>query len=394
MHMTKIADVRTYLVGGKGTGGDYHDKDAGHWITDTVIANPMSAYPKYKDSRTTWGIGVLGSVALEIETSDGTVGVSTGFGGPAVCFMIENHFKRFLIGEDPHSLNKIWDQMFRASLFYGRKGIALHAVSIVDLALWDVLGRLRQEPVWAMIGGKVRDEITFYCTGPRPDVAKELGFRGGKVPLPYGPADGDPGIRKNIEFLSAHRESVGPDFPLMVDCYMALTVPYAVQLLDAAKHLNIEWWEEVLQPDDQDGFRLLKQAHPREKLTTGEHEYTRYGFRQLIHDRCIDIVQPDVMSVGGLTELLRISAMAAAYDTTIVPHASGPYSYQFVATQPHAPFSEYISTSADGLGVHPLFGTLFAKERMPAQGKLTVDDAPGFGLEFNPTATRKRWVAS
>jgi L-alanine-DL-glutamate epimerase-like enolase superfamily enzyme len=393
MKTTTIKDVRTYLVGGKGTGGDYHDKEAGHWITDTIIANPMSTYPKYKDSRTTWGIGVLGSVAIEIETSDGTVGVSTGFGGPAVCFMIEQHFKRFLVGESPHSINKFWDQMFRASLFYGRKGIAIHAISIVDLALWDLLGRLRQEPVWAMIGGKVRDEITFYCTGPRPDLAKALGFIGGKVPLPYGPADGDEGIRKNVAFLAGHREKIGPDFPLMVDCYMALTVPYAVKLLEATKHLNIGWWEEVLQPDDDDGFRILKQAHPREKLTTGEHEYTRYGFRKLIHDRCLDIIQPDVMSVGGLTEMLRISAMAAAYDVTIVPHASGPYSFHFVATQPHAPFSEYISTSADGSGVHPLFGTLFTRERMPENGRLTLDDAPGFGLELNPAATRKRWVA-
>jgi L-alanine-DL-glutamate epimerase-like enolase superfamily enzyme len=177
----------------------------------------------------------------------------------------------------------------------------------------------------------------------------------------------------------------------MVDCYMSLNVPYAVSLFEAAKHLDIGWWEEVLQPDDQDGFRLLKQAHPREKLTTGEHEYTRYGFRQLIHDRCLDIIQPDVMTVGGLTELLRISAMAAAYDIPIVPHASGPYSFHFVATQPHAPFSEYISTSADGLGVHPLFGTLFEKENIPRNGRLTLDDSPGFGLRFAAGTARQRW---
>ena len=138
----------------------------------------------------------------------------------------------------------------------------------MDLALWDALGILRNEPVWQMIGGKVRDEIHFYCTGPEPTM-RDMGFWGSKVPLPFGPADGHEGLEQNYQFLKKHRESVPNDFPLMVDCYMALTVQYAIALAKKCQDLNINWWEEVLHPDDIDGFIQIKQAHPDKKWTTG-----------------------------------------------------------------------------------------------------------------------------
>ena len=103
-----IKDVRTFAISKEG-GGDYHLQEKGHWITDTYIANPMSMYPKYKKSRTSWGIGVLGSIVVEIELSNGIVGVATGLGGEPACWLIQNHFKRFLVGESPKNLNLIWD---------------------------------------------------------------------------------------------------------------------------------------------------------------------------------------------------------------------------------------------------------------------------------------------
>ena len=238
----KIVDVRVFTVRADGAGGDYHRQAKGHWLIDTLIANPMSGHAEYKASRTSWGIGVLGSIVVEIETSGGHVGVATGFGGPPACWLIANHFKRFLIGADARSVNLIWDQMFRASMFYGRKGMPIAAISVVDLALWDLIGKARGEPVYQLIGGLCREEISLYCTGPRADAIKSLGFWGAKVPLPHGPADGEPGLKRNVEFLSAHRDSVGADFPLMVDCYMALTVPYAMQArrkMQAARHLLV-----------------------------------------------------------------------------------------------------------------------------------------------------------
>jgi L-alanine-DL-glutamate epimerase-like enolase superfamily enzyme len=388
MFLPVIKEVRVYLVSGKGDGGDYHSQEEGHWIVDTDIANPMSGYESFRASRTSWGIGVLGSILVEIEDDRGNVGVATGFGGEPAGYLIDQHFSRFLLGADPRNTNLLWDQMFRASMFYGRKGLALAAISVVDLAIWDLLGKIRQEPVWAMIGGKTREVLEFYYTGPRPEVAKEKGFIGGKVPLPFGPSAGVEGLRKNVDFLAMHREAVGEDFPLRVDCYMALNVPYAIELAKSCLHLNIDWWEEVLHPDDFDGFKLLKQAHPQLKWTTGEHEYTRYGFRKLIEGRYIDILQPDVMWVGGMTELLRISAMSAAYDLPVVPHGSGMYASHFVISQVHSPYCEYISNSPDGIEVVPVFGGLFTNEEVPKNGRMKVGDNSGFGLDLNDKIER------
>lgn len=112
-------------------------------------------------------------------------------------------------------MNLLWDQMYRASLFYGRKGLAIAVISCVDLALWDLLGKIRGEPVYKLIGGRTKDVLKLYATGPLPAEAKRMGFWGGKVPLPYGPEESG-GMSKNYEFLKKHREAVGPDFPIMV----------------------------------------------------------------------------------------------------------------------------------------------------------------------------------
>jgi L-alanine-DL-glutamate epimerase-like enolase superfamily enzyme len=289
---------------------------------------------------------------------------------------------------DPRDTNHLFEQMYRASMFYGRKGLPVAVISVIDLAIWDLLGKIRREPVYKLIGGATRSRLNFYCTGPEPTAAKSMGFWGSKVPLPYSPGEGVEGMKKNIEFLTKHRESVGPDYPIMVDCYMSLNVPYTIEIVEKTKHLDINWWEECLSPDDVDGHALLKRAHPTVKFTTGEHEYSRYGFRKLIEGRNLDILQPDVMWVGGMTELLKISAMASAYDIPVVPHASGPYSYHFVISQANCPFQEYLANSPDGKSVLPVFGDLFTNEPIPLKGYLDVTelDKPGFGLEVNPAA--------
>ncbi|TVY45601.1 L-rhamnonate dehydratase [Lachnellula occidentalis] len=364
-----IKAIRTYVVDGVGSGGDYHNVKGGHWLIDTSISTPMSRWEKYRASRTSWGINVLGSFCVEIEGSDGTVGFATGFGGPPACWLVHQHFERFLIGAIP---------MYRGSMFYGRKGLPVAVISVIDLALWDLLGKVRNEPVYKLIGGATRDKLDFYCTGPEPTAAKSMGFWGAKVPLPYCPEEGHKGLRKNVEFLRKHRESVGPDFPIMVDCYMSLNVSYTIELCTACLDLNINWWEECLSPDDTDGFAQIKQAHPQLKFTTGEHEYSRYGFRKLIEGRNLDIIQPDVMWLGGMTELLKVAAMASAYDIPVVPHASGPYSYHFVVSQTNCPFQEYLANSPDGKSVLPVFGDLFLDEPIPVKA--------GFGLTLNPAA--------
>ncbi|KAM5451261.1 putative L-rhamnonate dehydratase [Microsporum audouinii] len=385
-----IKAVNAFIIDGVGSGGDYHNVKGGHWLIDSPIATPMARWEQYRGSRTSWGINVLGSFCVEIEATDGTKGFATGFGGPPACWLVAQHFERFLIGADPRDTNNLFEKMYRSSMFYGRKGLPVAVISVIDLAIWDLLGKIRNEPVYKLIGGATRSRLDFYCTGPEPGFSKAMGFSGAKVALPYGPDEGAGGLAKNVEYLKQQREKVGPNFPLRVDCYMSLNVPYTIELVKAceAEKINIDWWEECLSPDDVDGQVLLKRAHPTIKFTTGEHEYSRYGFRKLIESRNLDIIQPDVMWVGGMTELLKISAMAAAYDIPVVPHASGPYSYHFVVSQANSPFQEYLANSPDGKTVQPVFGDLFLNEPIPTKGYLDVSvlDEPGFGLKVNPSA--------
>jgi L-rhamnonate dehydratase len=383
----RIKDVRVFTLAPAASAGTYFKPgESKHWLVDSLISNPMSGYAKYREKRSSWGIGVLGSLVVEIETEDGTKGVATGSGGAPAAWLIRNHYARFLVGEDARNTNRIWDEMYRASLPYGRKGLPIMAISAVDLALWDLVGKVRNEPVYNLIGGLSRDEITFYCTGPDAAAIKAMGFWGAKVPLPHSHFDGEEGLRANVDFQRRHRDAVGPGFPLMVDCYMSLTAQYAIRLAEACREFDIYWWEEVLSPDDVAGYREIKRAHPTLRWTTGEHEYTRYGFRQLIEQHALDILQPDVMWVGGMTELLRIAAHASAHDLPVIPHGSGPYSYQFIASQTGAAFCEYVAASPDGQSIQPVFGDLFDGEPLPQHGRLKLSDAPGFGMELRDRA--------
>src|SRR5215217_2321864 len=151
-----IKDVRAFTV--RGGGGDYHDQSGYHWIDDHV-ATPMARYPEYRQSRQSFGINVLGTLVVEVEASDGTVGFAVTTGGEMAALVVERHLARFVEGKRVTEIEKIWDQMFNATLFYGRKGLVLNAISGVDLALWDLLAKVRGEPVHQLLGGAVRDEL-------------------------------------------------------------------------------------------------------------------------------------------------------------------------------------------------------------------------------------------
>jgi L-rhamnonate dehydratase len=377
-----IREVRAFTT--RGGGADYHDQSAGHWIDDH-IATPMSVYPEYRQSRQSFGINVLGTLVVEIEADDGTVGFAITTGGEIGAFIVERHLARFLEGAAVTDIEKIWDQMYRSTIFYGRRGVVLNAISGVDLALYDLLGKIRQEPVYALLGGPVRDELTFYATGARPDMAQKLGFIGGKMPLHHGPAEGEEGLRRNIEALRDMRERVGEDFWLMLDCWMSLDVEYAIRLAHKAAEYGLKWIEEALLPDDYWGYQRLRRSVPRTMLvTTGEHEATRWGFRQLLEMCCADILQPDVGWCGGITELLKISALADAHGAMVVPHGSSVYSYHFVVTRTNSPFAEFLMMHPTAEAVVPMFSPMLLNEPVPVNGRLKVPDDPGFGVELNP----------
>jgi len=290
-----IQEVRAYVIDDSEMGADYHNQRGGHWIIDLPVANPMSVYKDFKAKRTSWGINALGTVVVQVALDDGTVGIGCSIGGEPACYIIEKHLSRFVEGQDPRNVELIWDQMWRATLPYGRKGLTIHAISAVDLAIWDCLGKLRGEPIYALIGGKTKERLPVYATTSRPDIAKEFGFQGAKIPCRYGPGDGIEGLKRNIAVVAEAREQVGPDFPLRLDCYMSLTVSYAIELARALAPYHLHWIEECLPPDDFDGYAALKAAVGHFCLvSTGEHEYTRYGFRELIARKCADILQPDI----------------------------------------------------------------------------------------------------
>ena len=223
----RVRQVRAFVV--RGGGADYHDQAGDHWIDDH-IATPMAKYPRYRQSRQSFGINVLGTLVVEVEADDGTVGFAVTTGGEPGAWIVEKHLARFVEGAAVTEIEKIWDQMYLSTLYYGRKGLVLNAISGVDLALWDLLGRVRHVPVHDLLGGPVRDELVFYATGARPDLAKEMGFIGGKMPLRHGPAEGEAGLRQNLERLADMRNRVGDDFWLMWDCWMSLDLDYATRL--------------------------------------------------------------------------------------------------------------------------------------------------------------------
>jgi L-rhamnonate dehydratase len=388
MRFPAIRQVRAYVV--RGGGADYHDQGAGHWIDDH-IATPMARYPEYRQSRQSFGINVLGTLVVQIETADGTIGFAVTTGGEPAAFIVERHLARFLEGRDPSEIEKIWDQMYFSTQFYGRKGLVVNAISGVDLALWDVLGRLRSEPVYQMLGGKVRDELVFYATGARPDLAQQMGFIGGKLPLHHGPAEGEAGLKQNLAELADMRGRVGDDFWLMLDCWMSLDLNYATRLAQAAAAHGLKWIEEALSPDDYWGYAALKRNVPPGMLvTTGEHEATRWGFRVLMDMECCDIIQPDVGWCGGITELVKIANMADSRGMLVIPHGSSVYSYHFVITRHNSPFAEFLMMAPKADQIVPMFHPQLLGEPVPVGGRLKLGDAPGFGVELNPDVTLAR----
>jgi L-rhamnonate dehydratase len=382
MTIPTIKQLRAYTV--RGGGADYHDQDGDHWIDDH-IATPMSKYPEYRQSRRSFGIDVLGTLVVEVEASDGSIGFAVTTGGEIGAYIVEKHFARFVEGRAVTDTELIWDQLYNSSLFYGRKGVVVNAISGVDLALWDLLGKIRGEPVYQLLGGPVRSELEFYATGARPDLAQKMGFIGGKMPLHHSPAEGEEGLTKNLEELSAMRERVGKDFWLMFDCWMSLDINYAARLARAAGEQGLKWIEEPLSPDDYWGYaQLHRSLPPGMLLTTGEHEATRWGFRMLLEMHCCDIIQPDVGWCGGLTELVKIAALADAHKVLVVPHGSSVYSYHFVVTCHNSPFAEFLMMAPEADQVVPMFTPLLLDEPVPVNGRMKVPDRPGFGVRLNP----------
>jgi L-rhamnonate dehydratase len=339
----------------------------------------MSVHPKFYAQRSSWfGPGQAG-VVVEVTTDEGVVGYGQGGGGPLAKEIIENHLTRFLIGEDPFNVELLWDQMYRGTLPYGGKGVAIHAISGVDLALWDAIGKAKQEPVWRLIGGKTKDRIPAYLTGNDTERYKALGFTRNKLAIPHGPIDGWEGMKKNVELIAKTREILGSDGDIMLDCYMAWDVEYTLRMAELIEPYRVRWIEEVLPPEDYDGFAELRQKVRGTAIATGEHVYTRWGQLELLKRRAVDILQPDIHWVGGITEMKRVIALASAFNVPVIPHAGGTSAggLAVIASSMACPMAEcFVDADPDA-------PKLWLGLPEPEAGYIVPPEKPGLGVELN-----------
>lgn len=378
----KITSVRMVHPKPKGPLPAY-EPAAGSWSAGgSEVANPMSIYPKYKARRDLFMANDLGPEAVEIATDGGINGL--GFGGPGCSFVIERHLTKLLLGEDPFNVEELWDIMWRSTLYYGRKGLVVHAISAVDLALWDIIGNALGMPVYKLLGGETKSRVPAYCTGNDIQQHIEFGFKRLKLAVPYGPADGREGMKKNTELVKQTRESLGPDGDIMLDCWMALTEEYAIEFAEMVGPYRVYWMEECLPPDDYDGFRRLRAQIRSTQMATGEHEYTRYGFRLLLEYNAAAIWQPDITWCGGLSELRHIGALAAAYNISVIPHAGWQYGgSQYILATVNSPWCEMFMPPPGG---PPEVYKRFEEENNITRGPegiyMRPPDRPGFGWEL------------
>ena len=348
------------------------------WLSEGLIANPMSIYPRFREKRSSW-FGPMTAAIIEIQTDEGIRGLGTVGGGKGklAAPIIDEQFKNLLLGQSPFDIELLWELMFRASQFYGRRGAVIEVISGIDLALWDLIGKALGQPVYNLIGGKTKDRIPVYVTGNLTERHLQEGFRDVKLALPHGPGDGNKGLQKNVELVEKTRKLIGPNGDIMLDCYMALDVPYTIALAKAVSEYKVLWIEEPVPPDQIDSYRRIKDAVPDILITGGEHEYTRYGFRELIEKKAVDILQPDIYRAGGLSELKKIAAMASAHNLPVIPHGVGAPTYHFVMATTNAPRAEFVDIFAQG------GRPLLKGEPQPKDGFLELSAAPGFGYDLD-----------
>lgn len=357
----------------------------GAWSTQYVeIANPMSIYPEYKARRELFfpNPGKVPSFTVEITTDKGITGY--GNGGPGGGPVVVDHLAKLLVGRDPFDIERNWDICWRSTMNYGRMGVTMNAISGVDLALWDIVGKALNVPVYKLLGGEAKERIPAYCTGNDIEQHIEFGYTKLKLAIPHGPADGRAGMKANVALVERARKALGPDGEIMLDCWMAWTERYTVEMAEMMAPHRVYWMEEVLQPHDYAGFGRLNAQIKSTRIATGEHEYGRYGFRYLLEHNGASIWQPDMNWCGGLTEMRRIGALAAAYDIPVIPHGGGLNgSSHFILSQVNSPWAELFLPPPGGpKEVYQLFEENYSITRGPEGIYMRPPERPGFGWDY------------
>ena len=338
------------------------------WPRHTPITNGKHTY-----THVTLGL-------VKVETDTGLVGLGIGVGHPVVNAAIA-HFTPQLIGEDPIDVERIWHQLWVPKLV-GRRGMTTRAISAIDIALWDLRAKAAGMPLYKLLGG-CRDRVETYIAGGYYEEGKGLdglaqemhdnvamGARAIKMKV------GALSLREDAERVRVVREAIGPDVKLMVDANCAYKLYEAIQLAKRIEPYDPFWFEEPIAPDDYDGHRRLAQATAI-PIATGENEYTRYGFRDLIEQRAVPILNADAVICGGITEFMKIAYLAQAYDVDIAPHGPQEVHVHLVAALSNGLILEFYRDTVD-----PMWGKVYHHTlRLNDDGTVSPPDVPGIGLD-------------
>ena len=337
-----------------------------------------------------------GWLIIEVFTDQGHVGIGNAALAPQVTKQaIDLYLKPLLIGQDPWDTEFLWQHMYRKTMAFGRKGIGMAAISAIDIALWDILGKSAKQPVYRLLGGKTKQRIPVYASRLYSVALSELaaeatrykndGYKAMKLRFGWGPTDGAPGMQRNLELVRTVRETVGNEIEVMADAYMGWTLDYAKRMLPLLEPFRLRWLEEPVIPDDIQGYAELK-SYARIPIAGGEHEFTLYGFRELLEARALDYIQFDTNRVGGISQARKISALAEAHSVPVVPHAGQMHNYHVVMASLNSPLAEYFPIVDVEVG-NELFWYIFRGEPKAKDGYIELDDSvPGLGLTIDETA--------
>jgi L-rhamnonate dehydratase len=356
------------------------------------LVTPMSIYPQYRHPITTWHWPAA-IVFVRVRTDTGVDGIGWAEDGvKAASTIIDTHLKQFVIGQNPQDVELIWDQLYKASIPYGRKGAAIEAISAIDIALWDCIGKALSVPVYNLLGGRVRDAVTLYASHLHAIDLERLdreargyvaaGFKAVKMRFGFGPADGIAGMQKNEALVRTVRQAIGPEIGLMADAYMGWNLDYAIEMCRRLEPYDLNWLEEPLLPDDIFAYARLRQK-TRIPIAAGEHEFTRWGHQMLLDCEAVDILQPDVHRVGGFTEIKKIGAQASARGVSIIPHTYSIPTLHVLNSQTNCPMGEYFPVPAWAEQTEPE-EPLFLGEPQVENGEVRLGEAPGLGIEPAP----------
>jgi L-rhamnonate dehydratase len=327
---------------------------------------------------------------VEIETDNGLIGLGNVALAPRISkAIIDEYLKPLVIGEDPWDYEYLSQRMYRTTHAWGRKGVGLAAISAIDIAIWDIMGKSVGKPVFKLLGGRTKDKIPCYYSKLYRNDLKEMqaeakkfldqGFTAFKMRFGYGPAHGQKGVVENLKSVDAVREVIGYDNDLMLECYMGWNLEYAKRMLPKLEKFQPRWLEEPVIADDIEGYAELNRLTSI-PISGGEHEFSLYGFKQLLDRKAISVAQYDTNRVGGITMAHKINALCEAYSVPVIPHAGQMHNYHLTMSTLACPISEYFPMHEVEVG-NELFYYIFDGEPVAENGFLQLDDEkPGLGL--------------